>query len=188
MGRVITIADENVKETILEVLAAGKPLIMPCDTIYGIVGRVPESEESIRALKGRDRDKPFIELITLEMLFNLTSQEIPVSWKSLWPGPLTLIVRRKSGDGTVALRVPSDPLLTSLIRETGSPLYSSSVNITGEESLHNFEDILFAFSDSVPLCVRGGDLQGTVASTIVDLSGASPRLLRSGALDVSPLL
>ncbi len=174
--------------SLIQILTKDRVAVMPCDTIYGLVGRVPGSEEALRALKGRDADKPFIELITMEMVDSISETAIPEEWKFLWPGPLTLIVKRKNGSGTVALRVPSDPFLIELIERLGTPLYSSSVNISGEKSLHDFDEIVDAFSCKIDLCIRGSEEQGTVASTIVDLSKETPCLIRQGALDVSDLI
>ncbi len=179
---------EEALDALLEILGTGKVAIMPCDTIYGLVGKAPESEMALRELKGRDRDKPFIELVTLQMANTLSGTPIPPEWKKLWPGPLTLIVKRAAGNGSVALRVPSDPFLLELIERLGSPLYSSSVNISGEQSLHDFSQILEVFGQRVPLCIEGEKEQGTTASTIVDLSGEEPHLIRQGLLDVTSLV
>jgi L-threonylcarbamoyladenylate synthase len=180
----VAVTDPTLPSRALEVLAGGGVVIMPCDTIYGIVGVAPASEVRIRLLKGREQ-KSFLQLIaSADWLSRFTDLRLPKALEALWPGPLTLIVPARSAAGTLALRVPDDPLLRELLQELQQPLYSTSVNRTGEPPLWRIPDIAEAFEELVDLVVDAGDLQGRLPSTILDVTARPFRILRQGALEV----
>jgi len=109
---------------------------------------------------------------------------------AFWPGPLSLVVRAGSGlpeamlgsDRTVALRVPAVPWLRRLLLRLGAPLISTSANRTGEPEIDDFGPARRLFEGRVDMIVDGGRTPGGAASTIVDLTGAEPVLLRPGAV------
>lgn len=178
-----TVITDKFRQPLIELLSDGGVAIFPCDTIYGIHGRVPETEEAIRCVKERDT-KPFIQLIASpEDLLRHLQNPLPSSLFSLWPGAITLIVRKFDGE-KVAYRVPSDPSLREVIRSVGSPLFSTSVNISGQEPLWRISDIQSQFGDTVPMIIDGGDIPFRHPSTIVDVTAEPYRLLRKGAVDV----
>ncbi len=158
---------------------------MPCDTIYGIVGPAPASEARIRELKGRG-EKSFLQLIAGARLAGALRRARPCRkrWPRYWPGPLTLIF--PAGEGSVALRVPADPRLRRLLERLDRPLYSTSVNRSGQPALWRIADILEQFEAAVDLVVDAGDLPGRLPSTIVDVSQRPFRVLRQGALSIPP--
>ena len=165
-------------------LRAGGILIAPCDTVYGILGRVPDSESAIRALKGRAEEKPFIIFIGDPLDTALFSDQAPEPGiLGLWPGPLTLILAARAG-GSQALRCPDDPWIRSLMEGAGCPLYSTSVNRSGKPLLWKVADIEAEFGDSVGLFVEDGDREGGIPSTILDMSVRPYALLRQGELRV----
>jgi L-threonylcarbamoyladenylate synthase len=179
--------DPDAEKTVLSVLRSGGIVILPCDTIYGIVGRCSDTEERIRAIKGRG-DKPFIRLIPSVKAVSYYTDYLPSKViLSLWPGPLTLIVAHKSG-GTVALRVPDDPFLIAVLEKLSAHLFSTSVNITGEAALWKIEEIIETFGGRVDLILDDGDLPGKKPSTVLDVSGKSYRILRQGACIIPPEL
>jgi L-threonylcarbamoyladenylate synthase len=167
-----------------EFLAAGKPAIIPCDTMYGIVGRVPESDPGIRALKGRGEDKPFIVLAADRASACLVADFDPsLPLLSLWPGPLTAVLPARGG-GTVALRLPAEPWLRELLGRAGFPLYSTSANRSGNPALSSIASIIAEFRSDVGLIVDAGDMPASRASTIVDATVRPFRVLRQGELVV----
>lgn len=167
-----------------ETLAKGKLVIIPTDTIYGISGIVPTSEKAIFACKGRDEGKPFIRLLAdPSHLALFTKTKVPSALLSLWPSSITFIVRGVLGE-TVAYRCPGDEWLRKIIKLVGYPIYSTSVNHAGEPSMTKIADIIKNFSDSVDLIVDKGDSANCVPSTIVDVSGEKPRLIRKGAVTI----
>ena len=177
-------AEPRLAERLAELLAAGGVAIMPCDTIYGIVGPAPASQDRLRELKGRG-EKSFLQLIAgAHWLERFGELALPETLAGYWPGPLTLIF--PAGQGSVALRVPADPRLRLLLERLDSPLYSTSVNRTGQPALWRIADILEQFEAVVDLVVDAGDLPGRLPSTIVDVSRRPFRVLRQGALSIPP--
>lgn len=172
--------DSLTLNTITGLLKGGAVGIIPCDTIYGIVGRCPETEEKIREIKGRESGKQFIMLLgNKEEVFNYSLTSIPQSILNLWPGPLTLVLQGK-GNNTIALRVPDDPFLSILLKKLNFPVFSTSVNRTGEPPLGKIGEIIERFRSRVDFIVDGGDLPEGIPSTVYDLSGKTPRILRQG--------
>ena len=167
-------------------LAGGGVAILPCDTIYGIVGIAPDSEQRIRAIKGRGEDKPFLQLLAeRSWVSRLSEGDIPEALGRHWPGPLTVILPARGG-GTVAVRVPDSPLLRGVLRVIDRPLYSTSVNRAGQPALWRIAEIVDAFEPEVDMVFDGGDLPGAAPSTIVDATVSPARVVRKGALLLPP--
>ncbi|MBN1799200.1 MAG: threonylcarbamoyl-AMP synthase [Spirochaetales bacterium] len=175
--------DPNLLSTLVKILSDNGIGILPCDTIYGIVGIAPATELKIRSVKARFESKPFLILIpTHDWLNNFTRQNIPRELGSFWPGPLTLIFKHKTRRGKIALRVPEDDFLLRLLHTLGRPLYSTSVNISGQDFLCRIEDIKRDFKERVDIIVDAGDLTDMVPSTIVDVTTKPFTLVRQGKL------
>ena len=165
---------------IIDIIAGGGLAIIPCDTIYGIVGRVPDTDSAIRAAKGRGEEKPFLSLYpSAEAVKNHSSTPISPVLQKLWPGPLTLVIRTKSGN-TDAVRVPADAFLIRILSQSG-PLYSTSVNLSGQAPLWRSNDIIDTFGTRVDLIVDAGDLPNQSPSTILDVTSMPYRIIRNGA-------
>jgi L-threonylcarbamoyladenylate synthase len=176
----IDAAEPLLAERLAECLSAGGVLIMPCDTIYGIVGPAPASRDRIRELKGRG-EKSFLQLIAgPQWLPRFGVPAVPEPLSAYWPGPLTLIF--PTAEGSVALRVPADPRLRLLLERLDRPLFSTSVNRSGQPALWRIADIVERFEAGVDLVVDAGDLPGRLPSTIVDVSQRPFRVLRQGTL------
>lgn len=173
-------------DLIIQALANNEVVIMPCDTIYGLVGAAPETYSQIAALKKR-KEKQFLQLIPSSDISPYSPDNLPEKVKYFWPAPLTVIVRDYSG-GTVALRYPNDPFLQKVLSTLQRPLYSTSVNISGEVPLNSVKEIVKVFGESVSLIVNGGNIQKKTPSTIVDLTRESPLIVREGAVPVSVVL
>lgn len=175
-------------------LLAGSVAVVPTDTVYG-VGARPEFAAAIFALKNRSRDKALPVLgLDAEQLAGVA--ELDDRARALaerhWPGPLTLVVRRRPGfiadlggtnPATVAVRVPAHPVALDLLRLTG-PLAVTSANVSGEPPAHAFQEACDLAPDLV--CVDGGTCDG-VPSTVLNLVG-EPAILRQGAVDGRELL
>lgn len=179
----LTIADPSLFDTLIDILEKLGIAIIPCDTIYGIVGIAPESEQRIRVLKGRE-EKSFLRLIpSSDWLSRFTDCSLPPQLERFWPGPLTIIFPAKvEQHKSVALRIPDDPLLLRLMRRLAKPLFSTSVNISGQPVLWRIRDILKMFEDKVDLVVDAGDRAGAVPSTIIDITEKPYKVLRRGAV------
>lgn len=170
-------------DAVCSVLSRGEACIIPCDTIYGFVGRVPESEQIIRQIKGREETKPFLQIILKEWLPNLTDMRLDDYLLDYWPGPLTMILENLNG-ATTAYRAPDDPFLSELLLRSGVPLYSTSVNRAGRDPLNSIDQIIDEFGEEVPLIIDGGDLGVPTASTILDVTVDPPKVIRQGACQV----
>lgn len=170
---------------IAEILESGGVAVMACDTIYGFVGKVPESENTIRDIKGREETKPFLQLIAdSRQLAGLGFEIPPKEFSGLWPGPFTYVLKG-FGDNTVAFRVPEDENLRALISLVGTPLYSTSVNRAGHPPMDNPDTIEAEFGNELPLIEDAGLFSGQ-PSTVVNLSERPFRILRQGAGIVPP--
>ncbi|NLM01214.1 MAG: L-threonylcarbamoyladenylate synthase [Treponema sp.] len=169
---------------IVSLLKKGKVGVIPTDTVYGISGKVPDTEKLIFKIKGRIPEKAFIQLIAKKKdISNYTDTIIPNSILKHWPGPLTIIVKLKSSEKSVAFRCPADRWLRILLNFCKFPLYSTSVNRTGSELKTNIKDIVSEFSNELDFIVDSGELNN-LPSTIVDLTGKEPKVLRQGIIKI----
>ena len=146
---IILRSDGNSVEFVSRVLLEGSVVVLPTDTVYGFSGVVPESEDVIRKIKGRDETKPFIQLIAEpEDIYRYTDEVLPDQLLAMWPGALTVIVPLKkrliTGESevtTVAFRCPGDGWLRQIIKAVGKPIYSTSVNRSGQPVLSSVLEI-----------------------------------------------
>jgi L-threonylcarbamoyladenylate synthase len=178
----------------------GELVVLPTDTVYGIGTDAfsPEAVRSLLAAKGRGRDMPPPVLVgTVRAASALVEDLGPygqVLIDEFWPGGLTIICRAARslawdlGDtrGTVAIRMPEDQVALDLLQETG-PMAVSSANLTGSPAARTAAEARDQLADAVSVYLDGGPSAGGVASTIVDLTGNQPRLLRRGAVSIGRL-
>ena len=179
----------------------GRLVVLPTDTLYG-VGADAFSPEAVRALlaaKGRGSDMPPPVLVADARTVDGLATEVPPYARALieafWPGPLTVVLRAQPslmwdlGDtgGTVALRMPDDPVALELLREVG-PLAVSSANRTGHPASRTVVEAASQLGASVEFYLDGGPVAGGLASTIVDCTRDEPVVLRVGALAESDVL
>jgi len=186
-SRVCYKAQPESLELAVKMLDEGKILVLPCDTIYGLCAKVgKETMEKLYSLKERDQRKPFLELATLVQAKALCV--VPPDVEALWPCQLTAIMHNRLDGGKTAIRVPDDPFLQEVLSRLGTPIYSTSVNMSGSASLTHMTDIILAFNGKVDLFVVDGQMQGTVPSTLIDCTVNPYRILRRGGYDVSSLI
>ncbi len=179
--------DERNIEKISQLLAEDKVGAIPCDTIYGFCARSNNStREKIYDLKKRPQNKNLITLMNKEYL-SRSSLIVPKFLYDIWPAPLTAILKKKDSDETVAVRIPNDSFILSLIDSIG-PIWSTSVNISGQPSLNTFEDIKKFFDNEVDFIVKKEIKGEAVASTLVDFSSDEVKIIRQGAFDIKPYL
>lgn len=171
----------------------GKVVILPTDTVYGFSGIVDgrhysyHTDKKIAEIKGREENKKFIQLISKpEDIKKYTRDVIPEKIYSLWPGPLTIIVHVLDSCGnfdTVAFRCPQDEWLRNVISVCGAPIYSTSVNLSGEPCMNNVSQIKNIFGSKIDLIVDDGDKTGGVPSTVVKIEeDGKISILRKGSL------
>lgn len=140
-----------------KILAGSGIVIFPCDTIYGISGIVPHTEDRIRELKGREETKPFIRLYySIADVEKLTGYRIDKRLTRYWPGPLTLILPDKAGK-KIGVRVPGDRFTSLVLEQLEAPIYSTSVNRSNEPPINNIGTIIGRFEPLVDIIVDGGN-------------------------------
>ena len=204
-ARLIAKDDPDSASHTAEVLKAGGVVIVPTDTVYGFSGIVKRdsrvkpgndkncdvslsgltrqshtTEARIRSIKGRSETKPMIQLIARpEDLIKYTEDIVPASLLQKWPGALTIIVNDNRG-GTTAFRCPGDEWLRKVIKACGCPIYSTSVNRSGQPVLDDQAAIINEFAGEVDLIVTDGDKKGAKPSTIVSITDGTIKILRQG--------
>jgi L-threonylcarbamoyladenylate synthase len=178
----------------------GELVVLPTDTVYGIAADAfqPDAIDALLATKGRGRDMPVPVLVGswagldgLTLLVQPTVRELA---EAFWPGGLTLVVEHAPslawdlGDtrGTVAVRMPLHPVALELLARTG-PLGVSSANRTGEPAPVTAEEARDQLGYPVAVYLDGGPSGDPVPSTIVDVTGDVPRVLRPGAVSLDAL-
>jgi L-threonylcarbamoyladenylate synthase len=181
-------------------LRKGELAVLPTDTVYGLAADAfsPAAVAALLAAKGRGRQAPPPVLVGTVRAAQALVEDISASGKDLidefWPGALTLVFRANRslswdlGDtkGTVAVRMPLHPIALDLLKETG-PLAVSSANRTGSPSATTAAEAEEQLGDAVAVYLNGGPCPGNIASTIVDLTGPIPRLLREGVIPADRL-
>jgi L-threonylcarbamoyladenylate synthase len=183
---VIRSSEKNLSDRAARILSNNLIVIIKCDTIYGIVGAAPETEEKIRQVKKRDRQKSFILLIPrASWIKRFSDQVVPPLLKRYWPGPLTIILEGRGG-GTVAFRVPKDKLLLTILKKLKKPIFSTSVNESNEEPLNRIDEIIKRYENKVDCIVDSGDAEDAVPSTIIDACSRPYKIIRQGALLIPP--
>ena len=182
--------DEDSAARAADFLRRGDIVVLPTDTVYGFSGIVDgdqyafHTDKNIRAIKGRGDDKPFIQLLAKPGdVQKYARDRIPDRILARWPGALTVVVRTAEDGGTTAFRCPGDEWLRAVIARVGAPIYSTSVNRSGQPVLDNAQDIERAFGGEVAAIIDGGSMRGGVPSTIVAVApDGSVSLVRQGAV------
>jgi L-threonylcarbamoyladenylate synthase len=181
---IVLAADDAAFGTLVKSLSSGGVAIIPCDTMYGIVGVAPQTEERIRQIKGRGETKPFLQLIgSASWVSRFSDLALPPVLSKYWPGPLTLVFPHRAG-GTVAVRLPDSLLLRRLLEAIGQPLYSTSVNKTGKPPLVEVAAMKQEFERDVDLIFDAGNLPPGPPSTLVDITNRPYRVLRAGVVQI----
>jgi len=183
-----------------EAIRKGELIVLPTDTVYGVGADAftPWAVSRLLAAKGRGRDMPPPVLVgTVRAASALIDDFGPFGQDLIdefWPGGLTLVARATPtlawdlGDtkGTVAVRMPLHAAALDLLKATG-PMAVSSANTTGRPAATTVDEAMEQLGDSISVYLDGGQCGGGVASTIIDLTGSVPRLLRAGAISMDRL-
>lgn len=177
---------------------SGRLVVMPTDTVYGLGADAFDSAAvaALLAAKGRGRDMPVGVLVgswhTIEGLVYSLPDSAHELIRAFWPGAVSLVVQQAPslrwdlGDarGTVMVRMPLHPVAIELLRQTG-PMAVSSANISGQPPATTAQEARDQLGGLVDVYLDGGTAPRQAASTIVDLTGAAPRIIREGPVSVA---
>lgn len=194
----LSASDKNAPVEAAKIIQQGGLVAIPTETVYGL-GANAMDEEAVAKIflaKGRPQDNPLIIHISCAEELNLYCHDIPQSaWllaEHFWPGPLTMVLpvrdcvpkRTTAGLDTVAVRCPKTEVTRALIREAGVPIAAPSANLSGKPSTTTAAHVLhdYGTDGKIDAIIDGGPCEVGVESTIVDLTGEKPRLLRPGGI------
>jgi L-threonylcarbamoyladenylate synthase len=191
--------DPGAVQYALEILRTGGLVAFPTDTVYGLGALAFDQAaiESIYLAKDRPLEKAIPILIGDADDLDRVAINIPELARLLsarfWPGPLTLIVPKRVGlpevvssTGTVGVRVPDHEVARTLLRAAG-PMAVSSANLSGQENPCTAEDVVRQLNGRVPLVLDGGGTRAGIPSTVVDVTGAEPVILRQGPITLEQI-
>ncbi len=184
-----------------DVIRAGGLVAFPTETVYGLGANALDAAavERIFAAKGRPATNPIIvhiseasAIVNVAAIWPETAARLV---ERFWPGPLTLVVPKSekvppivtAGGPTVAVRCPNHPVARALIRAAGVPIAAPSANRSTELSPTRAEHVLKGLNGRIDLVLDGGPCPGGIESTVVDVTGERPRVLRPGLVTV-PML
>jgi L-threonylcarbamoyladenylate synthase len=184
----------------IEAVQRGDLIVMPTDTVYGVGCDAFKSwaVTAVQNAEGRGRDTPVPVLVGSRTTLDGLVYGLPAAARDLveafWPGGLTVVVEHATslqwdlGDagGTVAVRMPLHPVALEVLRETG-PMAVSSANKHGQPPAMTAAQAREQFGYAVSIYLEAGATPDPVASTIVDVTGARPKLLRPGAIPIEKL-
>ncbi len=202
--RIFQIESSNFDEIIsaaAQIIKQGGTVAFPTETVYGLGADAlnPEAVQKIFQAKGRPQDNPLIVHIADTEQLDVLAKEVSDSARNLmdafWPGPLTLIFRRRDivpdvttcGLDTVAVRMPDNPVAIALIRQAGTPIAAPSANISGRPSPTTAEHVIADLSGRIDAVIDGGPVRVGVESTVLDMTSDIPVLLRPGEVGVEQI-
>jgi tRNA threonylcarbamoyl adenosine modification protein (Sua5/YciO/YrdC/YwlC family) len=186
---------DSVVDQVVEALLAGEVVVLPTDTVYGLVALAADAAATDRLfdLKGRTTATPIAVLCAdvhqaMDLVAPAEAGAVRSVGERWWPGPLTLVLPRRAGvdlhlgepETTVGVRVPDDPLVRAVAARVG-PIAATSANRHGEPTAVTAAEAALAVGQGVALVVDGGALAGS-ASTVIDATSTRWRVLREGPL------
>jgi len=187
--------DDQIEQAI-DILKKGGIVAFPTDTVYGLGANSCDEEAVLRVYEAKDRPRHLPLPLLLGDVSQITAvaRDVPeIAWRlaqRFLPGGLTLVLYKSpsvsslvTGEGEkVAVRVPAHPVPIALIEGLGAPITGTSANLTGSPSLMTAQEVHYQMGDRVDLIIDGGRCRGGMASTVLDLTGEAPRILREGAI------
>ncbi len=180
----------------ITILRQGGIVAFPTDTVYGLGAgiSIAHAVERVYQIKGRPRSMALPLLLADKSQIGEVAQPVPpIAWllaDKFWPGALTMVLfKSKSvpdivtgGGKTVAIRIPAHPIPLALARGLGTPIVGTSANLSGQPSALTADEVYAQLGDRVDLIIDGGRCPGGRESTIIDLTGETPLILREGAI------
>jgi L-threonylcarbamoyladenylate synthase len=178
-------------------LRAGRPVVLPTDTVYGLCADPSREEPALEVarLKGREQRQPIALLARdIDQLLEHVPELDPVVLRALLPGPYTLILPNPErrypwlgGGGTIGVRIPDLPAAAAAVLDEVGAVLATSANLHGGTDPRRLEDVPEALRLAAGAVVDAGELPGT-PSTVLDLTGPEPRVVREGAVPAAEAL
>jgi len=176
-------------------------LAFPTETFYGLAADALDGEalQRIFMVKGREGDKPLLLLVSdrtwLPGLVKDISPQAESLMKRFWPGPLTLVFEASAhmsplltaNTGKIGLRISSHPVAQALVRVVGRAITATSANVSGQPSASEAREVFQSLGKKIDAILDGGKTPGGLGSTVVDVSGVSPKIIRQGAIPQAEL-
>lgn len=203
--QIFKVDSDNIDNTVIgkaaDIIKSGGLVAFPTETVYGLGGDGlnPLASMKIYAAKGRPSDNPLILHISDISQLSYLVREIPENAKKLakefWPGPLTMIFNKSDtvpketsgGLNTVAIRFPENKVAQALISASNTPIAAPSANTSGRPSPTRASHVEFDLSGRIDMIIDGGACEFGLESTIVDVTGDVPCLLRPGSITLEML-
>jgi L-threonylcarbamoyladenylate synthase len=189
-------ADSRGIEKAAEIVLQGGVVAFPTETFYGLAGEAGNEAalEKIFRVKGREEGKPLLLLVAdKSWLPGLVRGSPPLAERLMnhfWPGPLTLVFEARlsisplltANTGKIGIRVSSHPVARALVQAVGRPITGTSANLSGHPSASSAEEVFQSLGGNLEAILDGGRTAGGPGSTVLDISGPSPRVIREGAI------
>ena len=180
----------------ISVLRQGGLVAFPTDTVYGLGACVSlrQAVERVYRVKGRPRNMALPLLLAHTSQIGEVADSVPqIAWllvRNFLPGALTLVLHKSSsvldiitgGGITVAVRIPAHPVPVALAEGLGAPIVGTSANLSGKPSALTADEVYSQLGDKIDLVIDGGRCPGGRESTVVDVTGEAPVVLREGAI------
>ena len=201
MSRQVLKADSRGIEKASQIILRGGVVAFPTETFYGLGADVLDLEalQKVFQIKRREENKPLLLLVADQTWLPELVKEIPpVAGKLMekfWPGPLTLVFQAAphlpsvltANTGRVGLRISSHPVAQALVQAVGRAITATSANVTGQPSASLAGEVSHALGKGVDAILDGGKTAGGVGSTVLDVSGVLPRIIRQGTVSPTEL-
>lgn len=189
---ILAASDPTAVETLADAVRAGRPVVMPTDTVYGLAALAADSAaiDALFELKNRPAERAIAVLVAdtaQAATIAHTTRDERLLMDRFWPGALTVVVHRRTevlaigpADGTIGLRSPDDQFALALLRAVG-PLATTSANLSGEPTPTHAATAVASLTGEVQWAVDGGVRSGS-ASTVVRIGPDGPEILRAGPI------
>ncbi len=198
--KILSTSEKDIKQA-AEIIRRGGLVAFPTETVYGLGANAldPVAVGKVYAAKGRPSDNPMIVHIShkddMKKLTDLMTRDMELLMDACWPGPLTMVVPAKDiiprvttgGLDTVAIRMPSSEVARDLITESGVPIAAPSANLSGHPSPTTAQHCIDDLLGRIDAIICGADCKVGIESTVVDMTGETPMILRPGILTAEKL-
>jgi L-threonylcarbamoyladenylate synthase len=195
----ISSRDKMAYKKVAEIIKTGGIAIVPTDTVYGFAVDAfnIEARKAVYKIKGRSHKKPFIlmaqDIESIRIFVEISEKALKIA-KKFWPGQLTLIFPTtemgkilSGGRKDLGVRIPGSKFILKLLKEMGSPVFTTSVNISNKKSAKNIDEAL-RFDEMVDIAVDGGQCRFSFESTVIDMVKFPYMIVRKGCLDADKIL